>query len=78
MQGLLTELEAKGVKFQNNIDLGGSFLGQWGVGLVIDRWPQSATGYDPQAYTYAFGALWVAMLVGLAWLWSGRRLFAGA
>jgi len=62
----------------NIFTFGGSFLGQWGVGLVIDRWPQSATGYDPQAYTYAFGALWVAMLVGLAWLWSGRRLFADA
>lgn len=60
----------------NIFTFGGGFLGQWGVGLVIDRWPQSATGYDPQAYSYAFGALWVAMLGGLVWLWRGRGLFA--
>jgi len=62
----------------NIFTFGGAFLGQWGVGLVIDRWPQSAAGYDPQAYSYAFGLLWLAMLAGLAWLWSGRRLFASA
>ncbi len=62
----------------NIFTFGGAFLGQWGVGVVIDRWPQSAAGYDPQAYTYAFGALWVAMVAGLVWLWRGRRLFASS
>lgn len=56
----------------------GGFLGQWGVGVVINRWPQSAAGYDPQAYTYAFGMLFGVMLAGLAWLWGGRRLFGAA
>jgi len=60
----------------NIFTFGGGFLGQWGVGLVIDRWPQSAAGYDPEAYRWAFGALLGAMLAGLLWLWSGRRLFA--
>lgn len=62
----------------NIFTFGGAFLGQWGVGLVIGRWPQSAAGYDPQAYPYAFGLLWLAMAAGLAWLWNGRRLFGGA
>ena len=59
----------------NIFTFGGGFLGQWGVGLVINRWPQSAAGYDPQAYSVAFGGLWVVMVAGLAWLWAGRRLF---
>jgi len=59
----------------NIFTFGGAFLGQWGVGLVINRWPQSASGYDPQAYAYAFGVLWVAMVAGQVWLWRGRRLF---
>lgn len=62
----------------NIFTFGGGFLGQWGVGLVINRWPQSAAGYDPQAYAYAFGGLWIVMVAGLLWLWSGRRLFASA
>ncbi|OGA15749.1 MAG: hypothetical protein A3I63_05145 [Betaproteobacteria bacterium RIFCSPLOWO2_02_FULL_66_14] len=62
----------------NIFTFSGGFLGQWGVGLVIDRWPQSAAGYDPQAYSYAFGILLCVMLAGLTWLWRGRRLLAAA
>ena len=29
----------------------------------------------PRGYFYAFGALWLVQAAGLAWLWSGRRLF---
>jgi len=53
----------------------GMFLGQWAVGLVLERWPPSGTGYAPQAYEWALGALWLIQLAGLAWYWSGRRLF---
>jgi predicted MFS family arabinose efflux permease len=52
----------------------GSFAGQWGIGLVLDRWPQTAQGYAPEAYTWALGAVWVVQLAGLAWLWWGRLL----
>jgi predicted MFS family arabinose efflux permease len=52
----------------------GSFAGQWGIGLVLDRWPQTAQGYAPEAYTWALGAVWAVQLAGLAWLWSGRSL----
>ena len=53
----------------------GMFSGQWGVGLVLDLWPPSATGYAAEAYPWALGMVWVAQLAGLAWLWQGRRLF---
>jgi predicted MFS family arabinose efflux permease len=54
----------------------GMFLGQWAVGLVLERWPPTATGYAPQAYGWALGALWLIQLAGLAWYWQGRALFA--
>ena len=52
----------------------GSFAGQWGIGLVLDLWPQTARGYAPEAYTFALGMTWAVQLAGLAWLWSGRAL----
>ena len=57
----------------------GSFAGQWGIGLVLDLWPQTgqgnAPGYPAEAYPWALGAVWAVQLAGLAWLWSGRRYF---
>ena len=60
----------------NLIGFIGMFAGQWGVGLVLDLWPPTATGYDPRAYPYALGALWLVQAAGLVWLWSGRRHFS--
>jgi MFS family permease len=54
----------------------GMFSGQWAVGLLLNLWPQTATGYAPQAYGWALGALWLLQFAGLAWLWAGRRLLA--
>jgi len=53
----------------------GMFSGQWAVGLVLNQWPQTAVGYAPEAYAWALGGLWFAQASGVAWLWSGRRLF---
>jgi hypothetical protein len=53
----------------------GMFSGQWAVGLVLNLWPQTAAGYAPEAYAWALGGLWLVQASGLAWLWSGRRLF---
>ncbi len=53
----------------------GMFTGQWAVGIVLNQWPQTTTGYAPEAYPWALGALWVIQFAGLAWLWSGRRYF---
>ena len=54
----------------------GMFLGQWAVGLVLQRWPDTAKGYAPEAYGWALGGLWIIQLAGLLWYWSGRRLLA--
>ena len=53
----------------------GMFSGQWAVGLVLNQWPPTAIGYAPEAYPWALGGLWLVQASGLAWLWSGRRLF---
>jgi MFS family permease len=52
----------------------GMFAGQWGIGLVLDQWPQTTSGYAAQAYPWALGMTWAVQLAGLAWLWSGRSL----
>jgi len=54
----------------------GMFSGQWAVGWVLAFWPQSATGYAPEAYPWALGLLWAVQFAGLVWLWTGRRLLA--
>jgi predicted MFS family arabinose efflux permease len=53
----------------------GMFSGQWAVGLLLNLWPATATGYAPEAYPWALALLWAVQFAGLAWLWSGRRLF---
>jgi predicted MFS family arabinose efflux permease len=53
----------------------GMFSGQWAVGIVLNQWPQTPTGYAPEAYPWALGALWIIQFAGLVWLWSGRRYF---
>jgi predicted MFS family arabinose efflux permease len=50
----------------------GMFAGQWGIGLVLGLWPQTATGYAPEAYSWALGMVWAVQFAGLAWLWAGR------
>lgn len=60
----------------NTFTFVGIFLGQWGMGAVLNLFPSTASGYAPRGYFYALGALWLIQAAGLAWLWSGRRLFA--
>jgi predicted MFS family arabinose efflux permease len=52
----------------------GMFTCQWAIGLMLDLWPRTATGYAPEAYTWALGVVWALQLAGLIWLWSGRKL----
>ena len=58
----------------NVVGFVGMFCGQWGIGLVLDRWPQTATGYAPEAYPWALGMVWAVQLAGLIWLLTGRKL----
>lgn len=44
-----------------------AFLGQWGIGWAIDRFPRTATGYDPAGYQVGFGALLTLQVLALAW-----------
>jgi predicted MFS family arabinose efflux permease len=53
----------------------GMFTGQWAFGLVLNLWPQTATGYAREAYGWALGMLWLVQFAGIAWFWSGRKLF---
>ena len=47
----------------------GAFAAQWGVGAVIDLWPERAGGgYDPAAYRVAFGILLGLETLGLGWV----------
>ena len=54
----------------------GMFAGQWGIGLVLDLWPQTARGYAAEGYSWALGMAWAVLLAGLAWMWTGRALLA--
>jgi predicted MFS family arabinose efflux permease len=48
------------------------FAGQWGIGKIVDLWPRTATGYAAEGYTWAFGAMFILQLAGLAWLVLSR------
>jgi len=71
-----TEMVGRANTGVNVFGFSGMFLGQWGMGAVLDLWPESGAGYAPQAYHWVLGIGWAMQFAGLAWLWSGRRLFA--
>jgi hypothetical protein len=48
------------------------FGGQWAIGKIVDLWPRTATGYAPDGYTWAYGALFILQLAGLAWMILSR------
>jgi predicted MFS family arabinose efflux permease len=58
----------------NVFGFAGMFLGQWSVGLIIGLWPPTASGYAPEAYTWALSMLWLVQFAGLAWFWMGRKM----
>ncbi len=62
----------------NVVGFVGMFAGQWAIGLVLDRWPQSPAGYAPEAYPWALGMVWAVQLAGLLWLVKGRDLLEKA
>jgi hypothetical protein len=48
------------------------FAGQWAIGKIVDLWPRTETGYSPDGYTWAFGAMFILQMAGLAWLLLSR------
>lgn len=55
-----------------------AFLSQWGIGWVIDRFPQTAAGYDPAGYRAGFGLLLALQLLSLGWFFLLRPRSAKA
>ena len=44
-----------------------AFVGQWGMGAIINRWPGPGGGYAATGYQLAFGLALAGQL--LTWLW---------
>ncbi len=59
----------------NQLGFIGMFCGQWLFGVVLDQWPQTPSGYAPEAYPWAIGLVWTVQLAGLLFLMfpSGAR-----
>jgi hypothetical protein len=54
-----------------------AFATQWGMGVVINRWPAGSDGgYAPQAYQAAFGMMLALQALGLIWF-AAMSLFIG-
>jgi predicted MFS family arabinose efflux permease len=53
-----------------------AFMAQWGMGAVIERWPETAQGgYDPAGYQVAFGIMLVLQILALIWFFLvGRKV----
>lgn len=51
-----------------------AFLSQWGIGVIINRWPQTADGgYAPEGYQAAFGAILALEVATMAWMALFRK-----
>lgn len=44
-----------------------AFAAQYLIGVIIGWFPQTAQGYDPRAYIYAFGLFLALQIAGLLW-----------
>ncbi|CAN5283626.1 MFS transporter [soil metagenome] len=44
-----------------------AFIAQYAIGLIIGLFPASSTGYDPAAYSWAFGAFLILQIAALLW-----------
>jgi MFS family permease len=51
----------------NAMVFAGVFLMQYLIGAVISIWPETARGYAPDGYPYAFGIVFVLQVA--SWLW---------
>jgi len=44
-----------------------AFAAQWGVGTVIDLWPNTLIGYAPEGYRAGFGLLLTLQVIAVLW-----------
>jgi predicted MFS family arabinose efflux permease len=57
-----------------------AFAGQWGMGAIINRWPEVGGGYAEIGYRLAFGLALAGQLLSWVWLlanWDGASLNDG-
>jgi predicted MFS family arabinose efflux permease len=50
-----------------------AFTAQWGIGVVINLWPSTRTGYARPGYQAGFGMLLLLQGLALAWFFVSRR-----
>lgn len=51
-----------------------AFVGQWGIGAIIQQWPATADGgYAPEGYRAAFLAVFALQAIALAWYFVYRK-----
>ena len=65
---------------QNLLSFAAAFAAQWGVGVIIERWPVLADGrYDPAGHQAAMLTMVGLELVGFIWfLWPSRNRVTGS
>ena len=69
------ELAGRLITAFNVLNFAGSFVFQWGIGLIINQWPETASGgYPLAAYQVAFAVILAIQLVFLAWFFVGKRV----
>ena len=57
------------VTASNLLMFAASFACQWGIGAVLKQYPVVDGRYSPEGYSVALGALALAQVVVMAWLW---------
>lgn len=74
-QSFPPDMTGQAVTAVNTFGIGGVFVLQWFIGVVVSRFPQDATGhYPPESYMLALGITAVGTTLGLGWyLIGGNR-----
>ena len=73
-QAFPKELTGRVVTALNVLVFFGAFAVQWGVGKIIDLWPQVAPGhFAPEGYQAAFLIVAAAQAAGLLWYFTYRK-----
>lgn len=68
-QAFPLELSGRVTTSLNFLMFSAVFAAQWGIGMVLDLWPRTASGgYAPEGYAAAFGLCATLLVTGLAWL----------
>ncbi len=52
-----------------------AFILQWGIGAIIELWPPTDNGYDPESYQSAFGFLVILQAAGLMWYLFSKKIY---